>query len=78
MELRTTGHGICAGVAQWIRLELDSTNVYENRPSVQSEFVGHWSHIVHRFPKPVPVRSGDVVPILFRHNRSQIAIRLAM
>ena len=37
---------------------------------------GHWTHIVHRFPKPVTVAPGDVVPILFRHDRTQIGIDL--
>jgi hypothetical protein len=76
LTFRATGNGLCAGVVQWIRLELDSATTYQNRPSPGSEFVGHWSHIIHRFPKPVEVNPGDVLPILFRHDRSQIAIRL--
>jgi type II protein arginine methyltransferase len=76
LAVRATAGGMCAGVVQWIRLELDSATIYENRPSARSDFAGHWSHIVHRFPKPIAVEAGDVLPISFRHDRSQIAIRL--
>lgn len=78
LGLRATADGICAGIVQWIRLELDAATTYENRPSMRSEFAGHWSHIIHRFPKPLRVNAGDVLPILFRHDRSQIGIRLML
>ena len=32
----------------------------------------------HRFPRPISLKPGDIVPVLFRHDRSQIAIRLLM
>ena len=74
--IKATRHGVCVGVAQWIRLELDAQTIYENRPTPQADYNGHWTHIVHRFPKPVTVAPGDVVPILFRHDRTQIGIDL--
>ena len=37
---------------------------------------GHWMHIVHRFSKLLTVAPGDIVPVLFRHDRTQIAIDL--
>jgi type II protein arginine methyltransferase len=76
LALKATHHGVCVGVAQWIRLELDSFTTYENRPSAQAGFNGHWTHVVHRFPRLVAVAPGDVVPILFRHDRTQIGIDL--
>ncbi len=76
LALRATRHGVCVGVAQWIKLELDAHTKYENRPTPQAEFNGHWTHIVHRFPRLVSVAPGDVVPVLFRHDRSQIGIDL--
>jgi hypothetical protein len=63
-------------VAQWIKLELDAQTTYENRPSPRADFNNHWTHIVHRFPRLVTVAPGDVVPVLFRHDRSQIGIEL--
>jgi len=76
LALKATQHGVCAGVAQWIRLELDAETRYENRPGTQTEFNGHWTQVIHRFPKLVTVRPGDIVPVLFRHDRNQIGIDL--
>jgi SAM-dependent methyltransferase len=76
LALKATHHGVCVGVAQWIRLELDAHATYENRPSPSAPFNGHWTHILHRFPRLVTVAPGDVVPVLFRHDRSQIGIDL--
>jgi type II protein arginine methyltransferase len=76
LALKATRHGVCVGVAQWIKLELDAQTTYENRPSPQADYNGHWTHIVHRFPRPVTVAPGDVVPVLFRHDRTQIGIDL--
>lgn len=74
VEATLSGH--CAGVLQWLRLELDSETRYENRPAEDAEFCGHWTHMLHRFPKLRPVRAGELVPITFRHDRSQISIDL--
>jgi type II protein arginine methyltransferase len=76
LALKASHHGVCVGVAQWIRLELDSFTKYENRPMAQGGFNGHWTHIVHRFPRLISVAPGDVVPVLFRHDRTQIGIDL--
>jgi type II protein arginine methyltransferase len=76
LALKATHHGVCVGVVQWIRLELDAHTKYENRPSPNAEFSRHWTHIVHRFRKLVTVAPGDIVPVLFRHDRSQIGIDL--
>ena len=76
LALKATRHGVCVGIAQWIRLELDAQTIYENKPTPQADYNGHWTHIVHRFPKPVTVAPGDIVPVLFRHDRTQIGIDL--
>src|SRR5215471_3616811 len=76
LALKATHHGVCAGVVQWIKLELDAETKYENRPTPKTEFKRHWMHIVHRFSRLVTVAPGDVVPVLFRHDRSQIGIDL--
>jgi type II protein arginine methyltransferase len=76
LALKATHHGVCAGVVQWIKLELDAQSKYENRPSPEAGYNGHWTQIVHRFSRLVTVAPGDVVPILFRHDRTQIGIDL--
>jgi type II protein arginine methyltransferase len=75
MTLKVTRPGICVGIAQWIELELDAQTTYRNRPSPDG-FSVHWSHLVYRFPKPLPVRTGDLVQLTVRHDRAEISIDL--
>lgn len=76
LGVKATRNGVCLGIAQWIRLELDAQTTYDNRPTLHGDYNGHWTHIVHRFPRPVTVAPGDIVPVLFRHDRTQIGIDL--
>jgi len=76
LALEATRRGVCVGVVQWIKLELDPQTIYENRPTPQADYNGHWTQIVHRFSRRVTVAPGDVVPVLFRHDRTQIGIDL--
>ena len=68
--------GIALGVVQWIKLDLDAQTQYENRPSAGAPFNGHWTHVVYRFPKPITVAPGDLVPLVVRHYRTQITVDL--
>lgn len=77
VEIRATHSGTALGVVQWIRLELDATARYENRPSPGAAFNGHWSHFFFRFPKPIEVKEGDVVALNVRHDRRQIIVDVA-
>jgi type II protein arginine methyltransferase len=76
IAIRATASGTAAGLAQWIRLELDAETRYENRPSPEAGFNGHWTHVVYRFPRLVRVDPGDVVEIEIRNDRSQLAVDL--
>jgi hypothetical protein len=76
LATRAIQRGVSVGIVQWIRLELDSQSRFENRPSPQPNFNGHWLHIVYRFPRLVSVEPGTIVPLIARHDRSQIAIDL--
>jgi hypothetical protein len=77
LEVKVTKSGMCLGVAQWIRLELDWVTAYDNRPLPHMPANGHWSHVLYRFPKPIPVTAGGVVPLLVRHYRTQITVEHA-
>jgi type II protein arginine methyltransferase len=68
--------GTCAGVAQWIRLELDDRTRYENRPARDADRTGHWTHYLYRFPELATVEAGDVLRLNVWHNRSQINVDL--
>ena len=76
LSVTATRPGVCVGIAQWIRLELDSETRYENRPTPGAAFNGHWTHLLHRFPRLVRVEPGDTVAITLRHDRSQVGIDL--
>ena len=76
LALTATRPGVCVGIVQWIRLQLDAHTRFENRPAADTPFNEHWTHIIHRFPRLVRVAPGDVVPVLFRHDRTQISVQL--
>src|SRR5258708_2618047 len=63
MRVTATKPGLCVGVAQWIRIELDRETSYDNRPAPNAEHSGHWTHMLHRFPKLLRLQAGDVVAI---------------
>jgi hypothetical protein len=76
LRVTATKPGLCVGIAQWIRIELDRETSYENRPAPSAEHTAHWTHMLHRFPKLLRLRAGDVVAIEVSHNRSQVNIDL--
>jgi Tfp pilus assembly protein PilF len=81
MENRTLGltvtrSGIAAGLVQWIRLDLDGTSHYENRPSPGPHGESHWTQILRRFPRPLAVEAGGSVQLSLRHDRRQISVDL--
>jgi hypothetical protein len=75
--IRATRQGVSVGVVQWIRLDLDAHTRYENRPSPEADFNGHWAHMLYRFPHLVAVEPGDTVPVIARHDRTQVGIDLS-
>jgi len=71
-----TRAGLCAGIAQWIKIELDKETQYDNKPSPEGA-AAHWSHLVYRFPTLLRVEEGDVVRVTAAHDRAQIYVDLA-
>ncbi len=72
-----TKSGVAAGLVQWIALDLDGISRYENRPSSGPHAESHWTQILHRFPRLLPVEAGQTVRLAVRHNREQISVDLA-
>jgi type II protein arginine methyltransferase len=68
--------GVALGIVQWIKLELDAQTQYENRPSPNAPFNGHWTHVLYRFPKPLNVAPGDLIPLKVSHYRTQMTVDL--
>jgi type II protein arginine methyltransferase len=76
IEVAVMKSGVAAGLVQWIYLDLDGTDRYENRPSSGAHLDGHWTQILHRFPRPLAVEAGATVQLAVRHNRQQISVDL--
>jgi type II protein arginine methyltransferase len=74
ISARVTRSGAASVLVQWIRLELDDTVHYENRPVLRSQAENHWTQILHRFPRPLRVEAGGTVRLIARHNRQQISV----
>jgi hypothetical protein len=66
-----TRSGVASVLAQWIDLDLDGISRYENRPSKDPQADNHWTQILYRFPQPVSVEAGAVLPLAIGHNRRQ-------
>jgi type II protein arginine methyltransferase len=77
-EIATTVRvsGRCVGVAQWLRLDLDSETTYENRPEANAGANG-WMHVIHRFPEPIELLAGDQVRLIASHTRTNMTVALA-
>ena len=60
------------GVAQWIALDMDGLNSYENRPEPGTH--SSWQAVFHRFEEPLQIVPGEAVSICARHNRSALRI----
>jgi len=76
LDVEATARGRCVGVAQWIRLDLDATLTYENRPSASAGANG-WMHVIYRFGRPVDLEPGDRLRLIVSHNRAEIVVGLA-
>jgi len=69
LALTATTEGLCYGVVQWIRLELDATTVWENNPTdIRSTTA--WQRTVYRFDQPLQLTQGMVVKIAASHDRA--------
>ena len=70
-----TATGLCYGVAQWIRLDLDDAVQYSNRPGGPGR-CSHWPNIIYRFPMPLMVSEGETLRVFARHDRAEINVDL--
>jgi hypothetical protein len=71
-RLVLTAHrgGVCHGVIQWLRLELNADVRFENHPS-RVRPVSNWQHTVYRFEEPLTLVPGMTVAIDATHDRSR-------
>ncbi len=76
LRLTATRGGTCAGVLQWVRLQLDPETVVENRPSGRFA-AGAWRQMLFPFSTPVALEAGQTVALRARHNLVSLAFGLA-
>jgi type II protein arginine methyltransferase len=60
------------GVVQWIRLQLDSEGVYENRPGPGA--ISAWAALFHPLAGEVHPRAGEALSVSAAHSRHDIRI----
>jgi tetratricopeptide (TPR) repeat protein len=69
IRISSNREGLCYGVIQWIRLEIENGIAFENHPLVNKQ-VSNWQLMVHRFDNPIYLKNKSVVTVLAAHNRS--------
>ena len=76
LGVRAIASGRCAGVAQWLRLDLDAQVTYDNRPHIEAGPNG-WMHVLYRFPNVVEIEAGETIELIASHNRTAMTVALA-
>lgn len=69
--VRATRDGRCCGVLQWIRIDFDGRNRYDNGPERTMPASG-WQQVLHVFPSPLHVKAGQIVDLTVAHDRRQL------
>jgi len=69
--LTATENGECLGLLQWLRIELDDTVSFENRPGDAMVCLG-WTAVFYPFQQPYPVSAGQQVRVSAEHNRMEL------
>jgi type II protein arginine methyltransferase len=59
--------GTAVGLLQWVRLELDDTISFENRPGDEVS-PSAWRHVLHSFPAPIALVAGEQLTVHAQHN----------
>lgn len=77
VDVKASHSGLCLGVVQWLRIDLDETATFENRPDVPPEFPSGWMHSLYTFAPPVEIKAGQIVRLIAGHSRQIPYFRLA-
>jgi type II protein arginine methyltransferase len=63
-------------VVQWIRLEMDEVDAYENRPG-EPEY-STWAIVAYPLSKQADLRPGETIKITGSHNRDRLRIWMSL
>jgi type II protein arginine methyltransferase len=64
--------GTVNGIAQWIRLEMDKNDCYENQPTVCTS--SHWAALFYPLRSPIDMAAGDTLTVYGAHDRLSLRI----
>ncbi len=77
VRLTATRRGVCQGVAQWLRLELDDERFYEHAPGTADVAAGrHWAPIWYPLEAPVTLDAGQTLTFSVTSNRVGVRVEL--
>lgn len=76
VDVKATGSGLCLGVVQWLRIDLDEVTRFENHPNTPPELPSGWLHSLYTFAPPVQVEAGQTVRLIAGHSRQFPYFRL--
>ena len=73
-RLRLTARraGTALGLLQWLRLQLDDVETFENRPAEQVTPAA-WRQVFHPFPRPVELHEGQALEVWAAHDLLSLA-----
>jgi type II protein arginine methyltransferase len=76
LTVTATERGVCQGVLQWLRLELDDENDYEVLPGAADSTLGarHWTPVWYPFTEALTVEPGQRVALRVSHNRTGLSV----
>jgi len=78
VAVEVTADGLCQGVVQWLRLDLDGETTYENPPGgAKATRTKHWTPLFYPFPIPRPLKKGQTVMLRIGHDRKGVRVELA-
>ncbi|WP_319244289.1 tetratricopeptide repeat protein [uncultured Propionivibrio sp.] len=75
LDIEVTQDGLCYGLIQWIRLDMQPGIRYQNHPATSAP-IANWQHIVYKFDTPVTVSCGQTVTIEVAHDRQTLWLDL--
>jgi protein arginine N-methyltransferase 7 len=77
VTLTASRRGVCQGVAQWLKLELDDEHVCEHAPGDEGTIAArHWAPVWYPLETPVEVEAGETLSFMVTNNRAGVRVEL--
>ncbi len=75
IQVRILRSGICYGLIQWLKIELDADNHFENHP-LERNIASGWQHSIFRPASPIAFKAGEIALVNVSHNRNCLWMNL--